>query len=68
MALIGTINANGAQVFVQNQNGELLTTLKLANAEDAELEVASLSEQLDKWEATLHEKAESSASRKLGRR
>jgi hypothetical protein len=68
ISLIGTVSANGAQVFVQNRGGELLTTLKLENAEEAELEVASLSEQLDKWEAHQREREEAAATRRSNRR
>jgi hypothetical protein len=54
--LIGTITVTGNQVFVQDRTGDLLTVIKLASAEDAELEMGILTEQLDNWETYQGEK------------
>jgi hypothetical protein len=58
MPLIGAVNVNGIQLFVQARDGELLTMLRLLSADDAELELAALTEQMDTWERDQAEKAE----------
>jgi hypothetical protein len=66
--LIGTSNANGAQLFVQDRSGGLLTSLKFADHEEALLELGALSEQIDAWEIHQAEKREAAETRKPIRR
>lgn len=65
---IGTININGSQLFVHDHQNSLLVAPKFKNAEDAEMELLQVNEQMDAWIAAQQEREQAVRVPRNGRR